>query len=175
MERRSLNGLCLIGLAVALIVVFPMMASAEITQVRLGFEVLSPHGAAMLQKTLSSLEGVDTAQVTVEPPQATFTLKAGQLLEVERLRTALATKEITPTWIQFEAVGLFTLQGGTPGFLVQGTAQVIPLDSTPKLDDLLRAVRRECELIFIVALIPPGQATARIERFEVRGLLGLPC
>ena len=175
MRRRVPKGLSRIWLAVVLTVSFPLVAWAEITEVRLGFGGLCPHCAAALQKTLSSLEGVDTVQVSVEPPQATLTLKAGQPLKVEKLRTALAAKEFTPTWIRFEAVGLLTLQEGTPGFRVQGTAQVIPLETTGKLEDLLQAVRRDCDLVFIVGMIPPGQVRAQIERFEVRGLLGHPC
>ncbi len=50
-----------------------------------------------------------------------------------------------------------------------------PLEATGKLEELLQAVRRDCDLVFIVGLIPPGQVRARIERFEVRGLLGHPC
>ncbi len=174
MGRRVQQGLCRIGLAVALTVVFPMVASAEITAVRLGFEELCSHCAAALQQTLSRVEGVDTVQVSVEPPQATLTLKAGQPLEVETLRTALAAKQFTPTWIRFEAVGLLTLHEGTTGLRVQGTTQVIPLVNDGKLDALLQTVRRDCELVFIVGFIPPGQVTARIERYEVRGLLGHP-
>ena len=44
----------------------------------------------------------------------------------------------------------------------------------PRLQ-LMETVRQDCDLIFIVGLIPQGQVTARIERFEVRGLLGHPC
>jgi len=175
MGRRVQQDLCLIGLAVAVTVIFPMMAWAEITEVRLGIEGPCPHCAEVLQETLSGIAGVDTVQVSVEPPQATLTLKAGQPLEVEKLRNALAAKGFTPTWIRFEAVGLLTLHKGTIGFRVQGTAQVIPLESDGKLDAVMQAVRRDCELVFIVGLIPPGQVTARIERFEVRGLLGHPC
>jgi hypothetical protein len=118
---------------------------------------------------------VDRVEVTLDPPQATFEPKAGWRLDAETLKKAVAETEFRTSWIRFEAVGLLTLKEGVPALKVQGTEQVIPLESDRKLDELMMTVRQDCQLVFIRGVIPEGRPTARIERFEVRGLLGHPC
>lgn len=169
--RRQACRLSGIGVALGLVMYWAPVAPAEIREVRLGVEGMCPECATELEEALSRVEGVATVQVSVEPPQARLTLKAGQPLEVAKLRRAVAGVELTPTWIRFEALGVLTIREGTTGFRVQGTAQVITLASDRKLEELMATVRRDCEVVLIEGLISPGEATARIERFEVRGLL----
>jgi copper chaperone CopZ len=164
------------GLVLVLVLASSVVSVAEITEIHVGLEgAMCAHCATVLENVLSRLEGVEEVTITQEPAQATIVPKAGCRLDVEKLRRAVAKAEFVATWIRFEAVGLLTLREGTPGLKVQGTDQVIPLESDSKLEDLLQTVRQNCELVFIVGLIPQGQWTARIERFEVRGLLSHPC
>ncbi len=173
MRRRMRKVSTHLGLAVVLIFVFTTLASAEITEVWIGVDgTMTAHAAAEAQKALSRVEGVDNVEVRAEPAQAIITLKTGALLEPGKLRNAIVNAGLVPTWIQFEAVGLLTARDGTPAFKVQGTGQVIPLETGGKLKELAMAARRECELLTVVGLIPKGEETARIEHFEVWGFSG---
>ncbi len=165
-----------LGLAVALIFVFPTLALAEITEVWIGVDgTITAHAAAEVQKALSRVEGVDNVNVRAGSAQAIITPKTGSLLEPGKLRKAFVDTGLAPTWIRFEAVGLLTTRDGSPGFKVQGTGQVLLLESGGKLKELAIAARHECELLTVVGMIPKGKEADRIEHFEVWGLPGPRC
>lgn len=106
-------------------------------------------------------------KVSLKQGQADLTLKAGQPLEVEKLRMLVVEAGFTPTWIRFEAVGRLITEDGSPSFMVQGTDQVIPLVADETLEELRKAAGQDDKLIAIIGLIPRGKDRAQIERIEV--------
>lgn len=106
-------------------------------------------------------------KVSLKQGQADLTLKAGQPLEVEKLRMLVVKAGFTPTWIRFEAVGWLTIQDGSPFFRVEGTGQVIPLMADAKLEALRKAAGHDGKRVAIVGLIPDGREVTQLERFEI--------
>ncbi|GIX49732.1 MAG: hypothetical protein KatS3mg131_3943 [Candidatus Tectimicrobiota bacterium] len=111
---------------------------------------------------------MDKVKVSLQEARADIQLKEGQRLEPQKLRQAVVGAGFTPTWIRFEGVGQLIVRNGGLAFKVQGTEQLIPLASDEKARALQQAVAQEGRRVFVVGLIPKGQETARVERFEVR-------
>ena len=169
------NPLCLL-VALAAVTTHPLAASGEITAVDVGIRgVLSPNAATALRQALSALEGVEKVEVSTALGRATITPAPGWKLSVGKLGQAVREAGMSPMWIRFEALGQLTLRHGRPGLQVQGTDQLILLATDGKFDELARAARWDCDLIFIMGTIPADQDEARIERFQLTGLSGIQC
>jgi len=171
--RRNL--LCLL-VALAAVTTHPLTASGEITEANVGIrEVLSPNAGIALCQALSALEGIEKVEVITAFGGATITPAPGWKLSVVKVRQAVREAGLSPMWIRFEALGQLTLRGGSPGFKVQGTNQVIPLASNGKFEEAARAARWDCDLILIMGVVPVDQDEARIERFQLTGVSGTQC
>lgn len=110
---------------------------------------------------------MDKAKVSLKEARADIQLKAGQPLEVETLRQAVVKAGFTPTWIRFEAIGHVVDHNGRPALKVQGTDQILPLVADEQYNALQQTTGKE-GLVSLRGLIPQGEETAQIERFDVR-------
>ena len=173
---RKHIGRVFFGLALFLVLALPPVASAQITEVRMGVDgLVEGRPAAEVKKALLRLEGVENVQVRAERAEVIITLKSGWPVEMETLREAVVKGKLTPTWIRFSGVGLLTLRQGSPGFDVLGTHEVIPLEDDTKFEELAQVARWDCDLVFIQGLIPRGEKNAQIERFELTAMSTTRC
>lgn len=171
--RRNL--LCLL-VALAAVVTHPLATSGEIIEVTVGIrEALSPNAATALRQALSALEGIEKVEVITAFGRAAITPAPGWKLSVGKVRQAVREARVSPMWIRFEALGQLTLRGGSPGFKVQGTNQVIPVVSDGKFEELARAARWDCDLILITGVVPVDQDEARVERFQLTSVSDTQC
>ena len=115
----------------------PQLSLAEIKQVIMKIDGMEWHLWALgTQDSLSRLEDVERAEVSLEKELGFITLKKEKPLRPEMLRKAVEDEGFTPKWIDLQVVGKITEQNGKWIFQVDGVDQRFILQENKLLEKL---------------------------------------